>query len=121
MSVRQEKVASLIRHEISLILQHDYAPEESGFITVTDVVVTPDLKIAKVYVSVFGDPERKEKSLAFLEEHKGEIRSELGSRIRLKFTPSVTFLLDQSLDRAMKIEQILSEIHRRSNGNPDEE
>lgn len=120
MSVRQEKVGSLIRHEISLIVQHEFTAEESGFITVTDVVMTPDLKIAKVYVSIFGEADQKKKSLAFLEEHKGEIRSKLGSRIRLKFTPSLSFLLDESLDRAMKIEQILSEIHRNANGNGED-
>ena len=69
----------------------------------------------------FGEADQKKKSLAFLEEHKGEIRSQLGSRIRLKFTPSLSFLLDESLDRAMKIEQILSEIHRNANGNGEDQ
>lgn len=118
MSVRTDKVASLVKQEIGTILQKNFAVDESGLITVTEVRMSPDLKIAKVYVSIFGDQAQKEKSLAFLEEHKPFVRSELGHNIRLKFTPSIAFYLDESLDRAMKIETILNRIHNESKGDP---
>ena len=92
---------------------------EYGLMTVTDVRMSPDLKIAKIYVSVFGDVARKEKTIALLEEQKGFIRSSLGHHIRLKFTPSISFYLDETLDEAMKIEGILQKIRR--NDKPEEE
>ena len=116
MSVRTEKVASLIKEEISVIFQRNFGMEEYGFITVTEVHMSPDLKIAKVYISVFGDAARKEKTLSKLEEQKGFIRSTLGHNIRLKFTPSLAFYLDETLDRAMHIENILHKIHKDQSG-----
>ncbi|HEX9615540.1 MAG TPA: 30S ribosome-binding factor RbfA [Bacteroidota bacterium] len=112
MSVRSEKVASLIKEEVSTIVQRNFTMEEYGFLTVTDVEMSADLKNAKIYVSVFGDAKRKERTLALLEGQKGFIRSTLGRSIRLKFTPTVTFQLDETLDRVMKIEKIINEIHK---------
>ncbi|MCI0707740.1 MAG: 30S ribosome-binding factor RbfA [Ignavibacteriae bacterium] len=112
MSVRTEKVASLIKQELGVIFQRNFSMEEYGFITVTEVRVSPDLKIAKVYVSVFGDAERKQRSMDLLEQEKNFVRAELGHGIRLKFTPSLIFYLDESLDRAMNINRILDKIHK---------
>lgn len=110
MSVRTEKVASLVKEEISTIFQRNFGMKEYGFLTVTEVRMTPDLKTAKIYVSIFGDKARKEKSLAMLEEQKSFVRSELGHAVRLRYTPSVLFFLDDTLDRVMKIEGIINEI-----------
>ena len=118
MSVRTEKVASLIKHALGEIFQRNFSMEEYGFITVTEVRVSPDLRVAKVYVSVFGETDRKQRSMDLLEREKGFIRSELGHGIRLKFTPSLIFYLDESLDRAMNINKILNQIHKDS---PEEE
>jgi len=112
MSVRAEKVASLIKQEVSTIVQRNFSMDQFGFLTVTDVEMSADLKNAKIYVSVFGDAARKEKTLVLLDEQKGFIRSTLGRSIRLKFTPSITFVLDETLDRAMKIERIINEIRK---------
>lgn len=112
MSVRAEKVASLVKEEVSTLFQREFNMSEYGLMTVTDVRMSPDLKIAKIYVSVFGDAARKEKTLLLLEEQKGYVRSFLGHRIRLKFTPSISFYLDETLDEVMKIEGILQKIHR---------
>jgi len=114
MSVRTEKVASLIKHELGVIFQRNFSMDEYGFMTVTEVRVSPDLRVAKVYVSIFGDAERKQTSMGLLEQEKGFIRSELGHSIRLKFTPSIIFYLDESLDRAMNINRILNQIHKDS-------
>ena len=111
MSVRTEKVASLIKQQLSLIFQRNFSMEEYGFLTVTEVRVSPDLKVAKIFVSVFGDTPRKEKSMNLLELQKGFVRSELGRSIRLKFTPEIIFYLDESLDRAMNINKLLDQIH----------
>ncbi len=114
MSFRTEKVSSLIKQRISEIFQENFRMEEYGLMTVTEVRMSSDLKIAKVFVSIFGDDERKKKTLALLEVEKAFVRTELGRNLRLKFTPSLTFLLDESLDHAMRIEDLLHQIHRDS-------
>jgi ribosome-binding factor A len=112
MSVRTDKVASLVKQEIGSIFQRNFSMAEYGFLTVTEVRMSPDLKIAKVYVSVFGNAEQKRASMDLLEGQKGFIRAELGHAVRLKFTPTLLFFLDESLDRAMNIESILNKIHK---------
>ena len=111
MSVRTEKVASLIREEVSLILQRDYGEESDAIITVTDVRMSADLRIAKVYVSIFGSQEVKDHTLKMLEGNKKGIRSLMGSRIRLKFTPELHFFLDDTLDRVETINNLIKRIH----------
>ncbi|MGB2867357.1 MAG: 30S ribosome-binding factor RbfA [Bacteroidota bacterium] len=110
MSVRVEKVASIIKEEVGVIFQRNFTMAEYGLITVTEVRVTPDLKIAKIYVSIFGDAERKRKSLAMIEAQKSFVRSTLGHNIRLKFTPEISFYLDETIDHAMKLEGIFKKI-----------
>lgn len=112
MSVRMEKVASLIKHEVSTIIQRNFSDPGYGFITVTDVKVSADLKIAKVYVSVLGNAQIKEKTLHMLESNKGEIRMLMGSHIRLKFTPSLQFYIDDTLDRVETINNLIKQIHK---------
>jgi ribosome-binding factor A len=111
MTVRMDRVASLIREEVSTIIQRELTEPGYGFITVTEVKVTPDLKIAKVYVSIFGNSATREKTLAMLEDHKGHIRSLLGGNIRLKFTPAIHFHLDDTLDRVERINDLIKKTH----------
>lgn len=112
MSVRTEKVASMVKEEVGTIFQRNFPMEDYGFITVTDVQMSPDLKIAKIYVSIFGDDSRKKKSLALLESQKAFVRSTLGHQIRIKFTPEIYFYLDETIDRAMNLENIFKQIHK---------
>lgn len=112
MSVRTEKVASLVKEVISEIFQHQFRMEEYGLMTVTEVRMSPDLKTAKIFVSIFGDAERKKKTLALLELERGTVRGELGRNLRMKFTPHLMFFLDESLDYAMRIEDLLHQIHK---------
>jgi ribosome-binding factor A len=111
-SVRTEKVASIVKEEIGIIFQRNFDMQEYGFITVTEVRMSPDLKNAKVYVSVFGDAGQKQKTLAMLEGQKSFVRQTLGHNIRLKFTPSIVFYLDETIDNAMNLERIFRKIHK---------
>ena len=111
MSVRSEKVGSLIKEELGSLFQRNFSMADFGFLTVTDVLMSPDLKVAKVYVSIFGDEDRKKKSFAKLEAQKPSIRTMLGHAVRLRFTPEIIFYLDETLDRAMKLENIFHKIH----------
>ena len=112
MSVRTEKVASIVKEEVSMILQRNFSMQEFGFMTVTEVRMTADLKVAKIYVSIFGDAVRKQKSFAMLEGQKSFIRTTLGHNIRIKFTPTLAFYLDETIDRAMNLETIFKKIHK---------
>jgi ribosome-binding factor A len=111
MSVRAEKVGSLIKEEISLIIQRNLSELSKAFITVTDVRMSPDLRIAKVYISIFGSPDVKESTLKMIEANKKEIRSLIGARVRLKFTPEIHFHLDETLDRVETINNLIKQIH----------
>jgi len=119
MSIRTERVASLIKEEIGGILIRDYRDRSSGFTTVTEVKVTPDLKIAKVYFSVFGGPEVQAKTMAMLEGEKSHIRGLVGSHVRLKFTPALQFYLDDTLDHVDRINHLIKKIHGDSGGTPE--
>ncbi len=111
MSVRVERVASTLKEELSTFFQREFLMEEYGLMTVTEVRMSPDLRHAKVFVSVFGDGERKQKTLALLESQTGRIRSAMGRAVRLRFTPELAFELDETIDRAMNLERILQQIH----------
>lgn len=114
MSVRTERVASLVKELLSESILQRFRMEVVGLITVTEVRMSPDLKIAKVYISIFGNAEKKKQSFARLEAEKSGMRSDLGRNLSLKFTPSLSFFLDESLDHAMRIEDLLNKIHKDS-------
>ncbi len=109
-SHRIDKVERLIKEEISLIFLHKLQDAISGFITITRVRVSPDLKQAKVYISVL-EKEKRELILDKITNKLGFIRSELAGRIRMKFTPELKFFIDDSLDYVEKIEGLIGKIH----------
>jgi ribosome-binding factor A len=113
MSVRAQKVGSLIKEELSMLFQRNFSMSDYGFLTVTDIIMSPDLRIAKVYISIYGDAERKKKSLSMLEAQKPSIRSMLGHSVRLRYTPEIIFYLDETVDKAMKLENIFREIREK--------
>jgi ribosome-binding factor A len=112
-SHRVDKVEQLIKEQISLIFLHKLQDLELGFITVTNVKVSPDLKIAKIYLSVL-EKERRDFVLDKLNYRSGQIRTELAHRIRIKFTPELKFFIDDTLDYVEKIEGLLKEIHKQN-------
>jgi ribosome-binding factor A len=111
MSIRTERVASLIKHEIGAIVTREYNDPSYGFVTVTAVKMTPDLKIARVSFSVFGSEETKAKTMKMLEDEKRHIRGLVGSHLKLKFTPALQFYLDETLDHVDRINQLIKKIH----------
>ena len=120
MSVRTERVASIAKEEIGVIFQRNFDMNVYGLITVTEVRMSPDLKIAKVYVSVFGDTAQKQKTLGLLESQKPFVRQTLGHNVRLKFTPSIVFYLDETMDNAMNLEKLFRKIRKAEEGGREE-
>jgi ribosome-binding factor A len=105
---RSERVAGLLRRELADILQRSFEYElPSGLISLTDVEVARDLSHAKVYVAVL-EIEQAPEIIAFLNEHAGQVRHELGKRIRLRLTPALKFIHDTSSESGQRIEQLLA-------------
>ncbi len=110
--VRVEKVQEMIRQEVSSILLNDIKDPRVKFVTVTSVEATADLRSAKIYVSLYGDDEEKKQSWQGIQHALGFIRTEIGKRIRLRFTPELSFHLDKSLDYSDHIQRILQQIDK---------
>jgi len=107
---RPQRLSSQIREELSLILLREVRDPGIGFITVTDVELTADLRLAKVYVSVMGSEEERARALSGLERAGGFIRHKLGERLTVRFIPELSFRLDQSLDYGERIDRLLEQI-----------
>lgn len=112
MSIRTERVASLLKEEVGALLTREYTGEGLGFTTVTSVSLTADLRQARIYVSVFGPEEIRKRTMEFLAGETPHIRSILAGRIRLRFMPSLEFVLDDTLDRVDRINTLIKQIHR---------
>jgi ribosome-binding factor A len=119
MSHRIDKVEHLIKEEISLIFLHKLSNLDLGFITITNVRLSPDLKIARIYLSVL-EKEKRSLVLDKIEDKKGYIRTELAHRIRIKFIPELKFFLDDTLDYVEKIEGLIKKIHEDDDNKADE-
>ena len=111
MSRRTERVQSLIRHELGEILQQEIKdPRIEGLVSVTNVEVTPDLRRAHVYVSVYGQPETEEHALQALASAKNFLRHELGHRMSLRYAPELDIHIDHSLAYADHVSKILRDL-----------
>ncbi|MBP8597667.1 MAG: 30S ribosome-binding factor RbfA [Selenomonas sp.] len=108
--LRVEKVQELMKQEISQIVQRELKDPRIGFVTVTSVECTGDLREAKIYVSIMGSEQQVKDSWTGLNRGLGFIRREIGKRIRLRFTPELTFELDKSLDYSAHIQELLLKI-----------
>ncbi|MFH0912695.1 MAG: 30S ribosome-binding factor RbfA [Candidatus Omnitrophota bacterium] len=109
---RYERVAEAIRREVGVILQEELNDPRLGFVTITQVEMTPDLKYAKVFFSVLGSDEQRAKTKSALDSSLGFIRRLIAQRIRLRFTPEISFYEDRSAEYSVRIEEALGEIHR---------
>ncbi|MBQ1900352.1 MAG: 30S ribosome-binding factor RbfA [Erysipelotrichaceae bacterium] len=104
---RVNKIDSILLREISVIISQEINDPKLGFPTVTEVDVSPDLNQAKVYVSFLGKNYKKRDGLEVLRRSKGHIKSELAKRVRMRKIPDLTFVVDDTLDKADRIEEIL--------------
>jgi ribosome-binding factor A len=111
MSLRANRVGEQMKKELGDIIGRKIKDPRIGFVTVTDVEVSGDLQLAKVFISVLGDEAQRENTLKGLAKAKGFIRSEIGQRIRLRKTPEIVFEFDESIDYGNRIETLLHEIH----------
>jgi len=107
---RAQRVADQIQAELSDIIRRRLKDPRCGFLTLTSVEVSNDLREAQVFVSALGDDELT-RTMATLERAKGFLRSELGQRIRMRYLPELHFRVDRSAEYGRRVEDILKELH----------
>jgi ribosome-binding factor A len=107
---RQLRVAELLHRELSLLLMHEVRDPRLEGMTITGVDITPDLMLARVYVSVLGDESQIKEALAGLDHAKGFLRTQLAGRVQLRFMPDLIFALDKSAVYGQRIDELLDQI-----------
>lgn len=113
MSTRRiEEVSALLKREISKLM-HETLAEEYGLVSLTDIEVTADFKEAKVFISVF-DEQNQESVLKRLDEEKHRFQRVLGKKLKMKFTPKISFEIDKMQERVDKVDKLLQEINNGS-------
>jgi ribosome-binding factor A len=106
-SDRMRRVDEAIRHVVGDALARDIKDPRVGFVTVTDVKTSPDLRHARVYVSVLGDADQREATLAGLRSAHSFVQARIASELHLKNTPTLDFVLDDTPERAARLGEIL--------------
>jgi ribosome-binding factor A len=119
MSQRTERVDELLRQEIGAIVTREIADPRIGFATITSVETTDDLRHAKVWVSVIGQPAERDAALAALRHAMPFVRHELGGRLRMRRIPDLHVHLDDTAERGTRILQMLAELETGSLPDPD--
>lgn len=109
---RSERVAEEIRKEIATMLFSEVHDPRIGFVTITKVMLTKDLRHAKVYFSMIGSEEEKRTTIEGLESASGYLKREIGKRLKLRYFPEISFKFDDSLEYASNIEKILKDIKK---------
>jgi ribosome-binding factor A len=115
---RQRQVAELLHEELSVLIQRRARDPRLGFVTVTGVEMSPDLRIAHVYVSVLGSDDDVKRSLQSLQRAAGFFRRELGASLSLRYLPELNFRSDDSLARGLRIDQLLDSLQQET---PDDD
>src|SRR4051794_38965713 len=110
MTQRTDRIDELLRQEITSLLTKDVADPDIGFATVTDVETAPDLRHARVWVSVIGQPKDRATTVRALERAMPFVRRELGKRLRLRRIPEFSVRLDDSVERGTRVLRLINEL-----------
>ena len=106
---RMRRVNEAIREVVSTHIAEDLADPRIGFVTVTAVDTTPDLRHARVYVTVLGGESERERALQGLDASRGYLQAQIGSELTMKRTPTLEFRYDESTDRGIRISRLIDE------------
>ena len=107
MGFRRERLGDQLRVELADLIQRELRDPRVGFVTVTEVRMSPDLTHARVYVSILGDEERTKESFEALNRSAGFLKSQIGKRMKLRRVPELRFVIDETLDTSDRIESLL--------------
>ena len=109
MAERMRRVNEAVREVVSARIAEGLRDPRIGFVTVTSVDTSPDLRQARVYVSVLGDPDEREATMAGLESAHGVLQQAVARELRIKHTPTLQFVFDESIERGMRISELLGD------------
>ncbi|MBN1632620.1 MAG: 30S ribosome-binding factor RbfA [Ignavibacteria bacterium] len=118
MAYRVEKVAEDIKHKMNTAMSKDLSEINIGLVTISKVVLSPDLKNAKIYVTLLGNKESNDKCIDRLNFRKKHIRFMLGKQLSVKYIPDIHFYYDDTLDTAERVFKILNDLKKNENTNP---
>jgi ribosome-binding factor A len=115
---RKKRISDLIKLELSSIIQHELRDPRIGFVTITHVKMSSDLRHAKVYFSIYGDAKMVENSLQGLKSSIGFLRREICHRLKLRYCPTLELFLDTSIKDSAHIEELIEKMKKkRQEGN----
>lgn len=117
MAFRVEKVAEDIKHKMNTAMSKDIAEINIGLVTISKVILSPDLKNAKIYVTFLGNKDSNEKCIDRLNFRKKHIRFMLGKQLRIKYIPEIHFYYDDTLDTAERVFKILNDLKKNEDTN----
>ena len=109
---RALRVQDQLKKEVSEIILGTLKDPQIGFVTITAVEVSGDLKLAKVFYSVLGTPQEKQNTALALKRARGFIQAEINRRVRMKKTPQISFEFDHSIEYGDRIDKIIEELHQ---------
>ena len=113
-NLRHERVRELVKRELGEAIRREFNVEEAGLITVNDVDLGGDLRTAVVFISILGNASQKSRGLELLNNNRIRLQGVLGKSVILKYTPTLKFLVDDSLARGNRVLQILDELEKTS-------
>ena len=113
-SLRLQRVRELLKREIGEVIRREFPASEAGLVTVNDVDVTGDLQSAVVFISVLGSAEQQKRGLHLLVQHRKRIQGLVARGVVLKYTPTLRFIVDDSVLRGNKVLRILEELEKTS-------
>jgi ribosome-binding factor A len=119
-SLRHERVRELLKREIGEAIRREFHVNEAGLISVNDVDLAGDLKSAVVFISIFGKPEQQKRGLQLLTDNRVRIQGLMARSVVLKYTPTLKFVIDDSIVRGNKVLQIIEELEKNEAKNGEE-
>ena len=120
-SLRLQKVRELLKREIGEVIRREFPVSEAGLVTVNDVDVAGDLHSAVVFISILGTADQQKHGLSLLVRHRKRIQGLVGRAVVLKYTPTLRFIIDDSVVRGNRVLQIIEELEQSNPREPESE
>lgn len=111
-TLRHARVCELLKRQLGEVIRREFNVTDAGLISVNDVVAGGDLKSATVFISILGNPDQQKRGLQLLEEHRIRIQGLLAKSVVLKYTPTLRFVIDDSVVRGNRVLQIIEELEK---------
>jgi ribosome-binding factor A len=119
-SLRLQRVRELLKRQIGEAIRREFEVSEAGLISVNDVDVTGDLHSAVVFISILGSPDQQKRGFALVRRHRKRIQGLVASGIVLKYTPTLRFLMDDSIVRGNRVLGIIEELEKTMPAEPED-